>query len=154
MINSDIKMVESFKNLAKNISTFFDENLLKNADMSCSELSVLRAIYEEENEDKKMNITKLASSLEMTKSAASQLVSKLERKGFVKRKINLFDKKINYITLTNQARNKYESKIEEYKQVINKVSLEMGEEDSKELSRLLEKLSNIINSLGKDEVNA
>ena len=71
-------------------------------------------------DNKKMNITELASSLKITKSAASQIISKLEKKGFVKRKINLFDKKVNYITLTNKAKEKYKNKHEEYNK-INKI---------------------------------
>jgi len=91
-----------------------------------------------------MNITDLSNSLKITKSAVSQLVSKLEKKGFVRRKINLFDKKVNYITITEEARKGYEENTTKYNSVIEKVANEMGEKDSVELSRLLEKLSNII----------
>ena len=47
------------------------------------------------------------------------------------------------------ALKKYEDKRKEYNKAIFKVTSEMGEEDSKELTRLLEKLSNIICDLGK-----
>ena len=150
MADSNIQMIESFKNLAKNISSFFDNNLLKKEDITCSELSVLGVICENE----KMNVTDLANSLKISKSAVSQTLSKLEKKGYVKRKINLFDKKISYISLTENAKEKYEKKKEEYDSIINKVENQMGENDLKELSRLLAKLSDIIYDLGKDEVNA
>lgn len=154
MENKYIEIVESFKTLSKNIVIFFENNLLDNNDISCSELSVLNVICENEKKGKKVNLTEIANELKITKSAVSQSIAKLEKKGFLKRKINLFDKKVNYISLTKDALKKYESKRKEYDLVIKKVSDEMGENDSKELSRLLEKLSNIICNLGKGEVNA
>ena len=143
----EIQMVESFRLLTKNIVHFFENNLLNKANISCSELNVLKVLCESEKEDRKMNVTELANSLNMSKSAASQLVSKLEKKGFVKRKINLFDKKVNYISITDEARKGYEDNTIKYNEVIDKVIEKMGEEDSKQLSRLLEKLSDIIYNL-------
>jgi len=142
MENKNIHIVDSFRTLTKNIVNFFENDLLKKNDISCSELSLLKVLCESENE--KMNITDLSNSLKITKSAVSQLVSKLEKKGFVRRKINLFDKKVNYITITEEARKGYEENTTKYNSVIEKVANEMGEKDSVELSRLLEKLSNII----------
>lgn len=146
-IKQEIKIVESFRTLTKNIVAFFESNLLNKANISCSELNVLKVLCEGEKKDKKMNITELALSLDITKSAASQLVSKLEKKGFIKRKINLFDKKVNYIILTENAKKGYEENTIKYDEVVKKVVQEMGEKDSNELSRLLEKLSNIIYNL-------
>ena len=143
----ETQMVESFRLLTKNIVHFFENNLLNKANISCSELNVLKVLCESEKEDRKMNVTELANSLNMSKSAASQLVSKLEKKGFVKRKINLFDKKVNYISITDEARKGYEDNTIKYNEVIDKVIEKMGEEDSKQLSRLLEKLSDIIYNL-------
>ena len=143
------EMVESFKNLTKHIVSFFESNLFEKENISCSELSVLKVLCEGEKADKKMNVTELANALKMSKSAVSQLIAKLEKKGFVKRKINLFDKKINYISVTEEARSAYENNHKKYNEVVKKVVDQMGKTDSKELSRLLEKLSNIISELGE-----
>lgn len=143
------EMVESFKNLTKNIVSFFESNLFDKDNISCSELSVLKVLCESEKENKKMNVTELAALLKMSKSAVSQLIAKLEKKGFVKRKMNLFDKKINYISISDDARNSYEHNQKKYSEVVNQVVEQMGEEDSKELSRLLQKLSDIIYNLGE-----
>lgn len=144
------EMIDSFKILTKNIISFFENNLFKESDIGCSELNVIKSIYEYNKVDKKLNVTELAHLLKMSKSAVSQSISKLERKGLVKRKINLFDKKVNYITLTEHAICEYENKQKEYNEMVVKVSNQMGEKDVKELSRLLEKLSDIINVLGKE----
>lgn len=147
MENKKIEIVESFRFFSKNIANFFENHVLKKNDVNCSELSLLKVLYDGETKDKKMNVTEIASSLKISKSATSQLVSKLDKKGFVKRKINLFDKKINYITLTSNAKKWYEESTEKYNSIVEKVAENMGEEDSKELSRLLEKLSCIIYNL-------
>lgn len=149
METKDIQMVDSFKNLTKNIVNFFENNLYEKYDVSCSELSLLKVIYQSEQENKKINVTELSANLKMTKSAVSQLISKLEKKSLIKRKINIFDKKINYITLTEQAKVSYENSQKKYSEIVNKVLEKMGENDSKDLSRLLEKLSGIIKNLGE-----
>ena len=149
MEDKSIQIVESFRLLTKNIANFFENNLLKKANISCSELNVLKLLCESEKEEKKMNVTELAVALKITKSATSQLVSKLERKGFVKRKINLFDKKMYYISVTEEAKKGYEENIVKYNKVIEKVADEMGDKDSEELSKLLGKLSNIIYNIGE-----
>lgn len=154
MQNEDIRMVESFKKLSKSITDFFENNLLDKADISCSELKILETILKKGKENEKVNVTEIANELKISKSAVSQSITKLEKKGYIKRKINLFDKKINYFILTEEAICKYEIKQKEYDQAINKVSKKMGEKDSEELSRLLMKLSNIINELRKEEINA
>ena len=153
-MNNEIEIVESFRTLAKNIVNFFENNLQKTNDISCSELSALEVLYNYNNENKKMNVTELANILNITKSAASQLVSKLERKNFIKRKINLFDKKINYISINDESKKIYQKKKEEYKEIVNKVIDKMGEQDSQKLSSLLKKLSDIIYGLGKGDINA
>lgn len=142
-MNREIKMIESFRLLAKNIVTFFENNLLTKFNISCSELAVLKLLCENEG----VNITEVALSLRITKSAASQLVSKLERKGFVKRNRNIFDKKVNCLYATEIAKQQYIENSNKYNDVIKEVADKMGEEDSNELSRLLEKLSGVIYSL-------
>ena len=147
----EFQMVDSFKNLAKSIGAYFDNTLLDNINISCSELSILGLICESEKKNKKINITEISNKLKITKSAVSQSISKLEKKGFVKRKINLFDKKINYLSVTKETMKQSDKKHIEHEKMINNVINKMGEEDSKELSRLLNKLENIINELGKVE---
>lgn len=145
----NIEIVDSFKNLTKNIVSFFESNLFKKDHISCSELSVLKALYESENRNVRMNITDLSSSLKMSKSAVSQLISKLEKKGYIKRNINLIDRKINYLYITEDVKEIYQNNQKKYSQIVNEVVKKMGEIDSKELSRLLGKLSNIICDLGE-----
>ncbi len=154
MKNKEVEIVESFRCLAKNIVNFFENDLHKKTDINCSELKVLGVLYDFQKEESKINVTELANILKITKSAASQLITKLEKKGLVKRNLNLFDKKINYISINKEAIETYEKKRKEYEEVVDNVVTKMGDNDCKELSRLLNKLSNIIYKLGKDDLCA
>lgn len=154
MLSKDLNMIEVFKNLTKSLTNFFDVTSLKKENISCSEFRILEIICENAKGNKKVNVTEIANELRISKSAVSQSVSKLEKKGLIKRKINIFDQKINYISLSNNSIKKYEEIKEIYINEANKVLNEMGIDDSKELSRLLDKLNNIINELGKDDVCA
>lgn len=147
-----IELVESFKGLTKSIVNFFENTLLKSSNVSCSELSVINSLIEAEMVDKKMNITELAHSLKITKSATSQLVSKLEKKGYIKRKINLFDKKVNYLIVTEEGKKECLNNKDTIDKIAKLVNIKMGDDDSSELSRLLEKLSTIIKELEGEDI--
>jgi DNA-binding MarR family transcriptional regulator len=146
----DIDMVESFRNLTKSITNFFEEKLLKDSAISCSELSIIKSIHDNSLKERKVNVTEIASDLHMSKSAVSQLIAKLEKKGLVKRKLNLLDKKINYIVVSKKAITIYDKTKEDAKEIILSVVNKMGEKDSIELCKLLDKLSAVINDEGED----
>lgn len=147
----DIDMVESFRNLTKSITNFFEEKLLKDSAISCSELSIIKSIHDNSLKERKVNVTEIASDLHMSKSAVSQLIAKLEKKGLVKRKLNLLDKKINYIVVSKKAITIYDKTKEDAKEIILSVVNKMGEKDSIELCKLLDKLSVVINDEWEDE---
>lgn len=151
MAENELSIIESFRNLTKNIVACFENHLLGENKLSCSELNLLGIICESGKNDKKINVTELANLLKITKSATSQLVAKLEKKGLVKKKISIFDKKINYITLADGVMEEYEKSQKEYNEIVRKVHEKLGENDIKELSRLLDKLSGIIRDIRKDE---
>ena len=148
---ANIDMVDSFKILTKNIVSLFEDKIFSDTELSCSDLSIIRNIYDAESEKRKINVTELSQELKMSKSAVSQTAFKLERKGIIKRNINLFDKKICYFSLTDKAKRMYESKINEYSKMVNKVNEEMGEEDVRKLSSLLIKLSDIVERLERND---
>lgn len=144
------EMINSFKSLTNNIKSLFDSNILNNIDLSLSELKVLEVI-EENNE---VNVSKIASGLRISKSAVSQIVSKLEKKGCIYRKVDEKNKKINYLYLTDNSQNVYRDKKYKCKEIIEKVVKKLGDENILKLSELLNQLSNVIESIGKDDICA
>lgn len=85
-----------------------------------SELRMLGEIFAAKREGKRLISTQLADRLNVTRSAVSQMVNKLEKGGIVKRVADDVDRKIAYIELSEIAQEKYE-------QAKNQACGELGE---------------------------
>ena len=72
-----------------------------------SEVRMLSEIFTAQSEGKRLISTQLADRLNITRSAISQMVNKLEKMGVVNRIPDEVDKKIAYIELSNLAHEKY-----------------------------------------------
>lgn len=72
-----------------------------------SELRLLGEIFTAKREGKRLISTQLADRLNITRSAISQMVNKLEKGGIVKRVPDAVDRKIAYIELSESAQEKY-----------------------------------------------
>ena len=72
-----------------------------------SELRLLGEIFTAKREGKRLISTQLADRLNITRSAISQMVNKLEKGGIVKRVPDAVDRKIAYIELSECAQEKY-----------------------------------------------
>lgn len=152
-INKDtMKMIDSFKKLSESIKMMFDNNILHNIELSISELKLLETIDSYNSENKLVNTSDLANSLNISKSAVSQCVNKLEKKGYLERKINLKDKKIGYLYLTDECKIKCEDKKIVCENIINRVVEELGEKNIIDLSILLNELSDVIEKIREEKV--
>lgn len=70
--------------------------------------------------------TRLADRLGITRSAVSQIVSKLEKAGVVRRVPDETDKKIAYVEMTEKAMEAYSGIIERYADFVGRVIVHMG----------------------------
>ncbi|MBQ2740105.1 MAG: MarR family transcriptional regulator [Clostridia bacterium] len=70
--------------------------------------------------------TRLADRLGITRSAVSQIVSKLEKEGVVRRVPDETDKKIAYVEMTEKAAEAYSGIMEQYANFVGKVIVHMG----------------------------
>ena len=86
----------------ENITLVDRKNCLNN-----SELRMLGEIFSANREGKRLISTQLADRLNLTRSAISQMVNKLEKDGVVKRVPDEIDRKIAYIELSEIAYEKY-----------------------------------------------
>lgn len=82
--------------------------------------------------------TQLARSLEVTRSAVSQMVNKLVNEGIVKRVPDKIDRKIAYIELTDEALEIYQKERKAYCATLDKVIGKMGKENFEKMSELIE----------------
>ena len=79
----------------------------RNTCLNDSELRMLGEIFMAKREGKRLISTQLADRLNITRSAISQMVNKLEKDGIVQRVPDEIDRKIAYIELSELAQEKY-----------------------------------------------
>lgn len=82
--------------------------------------------------------TQLARSLEVTRSAVSQMVNKLANEGIVQRVPDKVDRKIAYIELTDEALEIYRKERKAYCATLDKVIDRMGKENFEKMNELIE----------------
>lgn len=113
-----------------------------------SEYRALGIIYEEMKRSKEntegIKTSELALKLKISKPAVSKLVSSLEEHGYIVRSAGKADKRTTFIALTEEGKRKTEALIQQMDCIIQRILKKMGEEDSKELVRLLKKVYTII----------
>lgn len=103
-------------------------------DMSKTEFRLLREVLLEERSGRKIISSELARRLRVTRSAVSQIVSKLEEQNILQRIPSHEDKKIAYIGLSPQAKEILEERFMFMDLLIRKTIERYGE---KRLERLI-----------------
>lgn len=97
--------------------------------------------------------TQIADYLNVTRSAVSQTVSRLEARGYICRESSDTDKKISYICLSEREEQKFERDMEREREIIAAVTAEMGEAQLDELSVLGNKFFRTVRMVKQREEN-
>lgn len=93
-----------------------------------TEMQLIKEILRAKETGGRMISSRLAKVLGITRSAVSQMVSKLEAKNVVKRVPDDKDRKIAYIELSDTARAQYEDMKERVNAILSSVIGELGDE--------------------------
>lgn len=112
-----------------------------NANLTQTEFRLIREIVMEREVGKQIISSELARRLNITRSAVSQLVTKLEKRGIVKRTSSPTDRKIFYVELSDSSIAVFEKLCDEANELINKVIAEFGEDKADRLIELAEELA-------------
>lgn len=86
------------------------------------------------------SITVLADRLKVSKTTVSKLIRCMEEKGYVQRRTDSDDRRITYIQLTEQGKKLTRSCILSNKKSLVDMIDRIGEEDTNELIRILNKI--------------
>ena len=117
-----VEQVESIK--------FFE----KSATLSKTEFRLLREVITEREKGEEIISSELARRLGITRSAISQIVTKLENRGILVRAAAEDDKKIAYIRLSEQSVALYEEQCRQANELMNEVTKKFGVTRTKRLS--------------------
>ena len=93
-----------------------------------TELRLIGEILNAKYIGKRLISTQLAKLLEVTRSAISQIVSRLEKQGVLKRVADDVDRKIAYIELTDEALASYDADLKVYVNSTDKLVQKFGTE--------------------------
>lgn len=113
-----------------------------------SELKMLKMIKMNSSETEGVKVSTLSELLDISKSAVSQMINALEDKGYVERVTTKSDRRVVYVRLTENGEERLAMELKTFLQGMDKVFKKMGEDDTEELLRLLEKLYSIVCEYG------
>ncbi len=119
------KAVEAVANLK-----FFGDS----AKLSRTEFKLLREVVSERTKGRDIISSELARRLGITRSAVSQLVTKLEERGIVVRTAAPDDKKIAYIRLSDNSLATYEEQCRELNELLENCANKFGKDRMQRLS--------------------
>ncbi len=116
-----------------------------------TELRLITEVILAKCENRRIISTQLAKRLNVTRSAVSQIVNRLETQGIVRRIADDVDKKIAYVEFTGEAEETYEKELDEAAKFIGKLVEKFGKEKLDTLLALSEEFSQTAHELRNAE---
>lgn len=114
--------------------------------VSIPEMMIFRIISEheetapkEEAAVREITVGEIAKKMDITKSAVSQSINKLEENGLIERYMKRDDRRITYVRLTDRGRERRRKNFSEAVRLLDRVEGVMGVGDMQTLTKLLEK---------------
>ena len=114
-----------------------------------SELRLIAEILLAKEQGKRYISTQLADRLNVTRSAISQIVQRLEKEGVLKRTLKTPANKIAYVELSDSALVEYESAVSVAAEFAGSVVNAFGEEKMQQLLTLSDEFAKTVESLKK-----
>ncbi len=121
--------------------------LLKERDLTVSQLFVLLALYEMGDSTPQ----ELSIKLALNGSNLTGILNRLEDKGFIERRINESDKRSFVVSLTDKAKKMKDELWSIYEEVNGELRSALSQEEIEELSRIMEKLEKRANEMIKKQ---
>jgi len=121
-------------------------NSTHTSELPRSEIMMLKMIKLNTAETEGVTISTLGELLEISKPAVSQMINVLEDKGYVERMTTKNDRRIVYVRLTENGKQRLAKELQSLLKGMTQIFDKMGEEDTEDLLRLLEKLYLIVSA--------
>lgn len=118
-----------------------------------TEFRLIREIVMEKEQGKNIISSELARRLGITRSAVSQLVTKLEERDIVKRTASPTDRKIAYVCLSDSALAIFDKQCAQANDFVERVVAKFGEERINFLIEEYDKLVEAVNETKKEMQN-
>lgn len=142
-----IKLINAAKEL-ENLDFFMGK-----ATLTRTEFRLVQEVVEESERGKNIISSELARRLGITRSAISQIVTKLEQKNIVKRTAAKYDKKIAYICLSDYAATMFRKQCENANAIMEEIEARFGKERLEKFMAEYDELREVFRDVKKDMSN-
>lgn len=133
------ELLDAFSNLKRtNFNCMFPKD-----DLSHNERMILFIIHNL-NKDDKISLSIIRDKMKLAPSTITPIISSLEKRGFIERKIDESDRRNIYICLSNIGRRFTEKVDNELKNMLYEYIKYMGKNDTNEIIRLIKKTRKFI----------
>ena len=139
-INNAVKVYEIMEKFRRNM---IGKKIA--SDIPRSEFALLKLVQTSRTKGEDVTISYISDHLEISRSAVSQMINHLEEKGYIERISTKNDRRLVYVRLTKGGEGFIAERYQKFLQSMTKIFNRMGEKDTEELLRLLEKLYDIVN---------
>lgn len=109
-----------------------------------TEIRLISEILNAKYIGKRLISTQLAKRLDVTRSAISQIVNRLEKQGVLKRVADEVDRKIAYIELTDEAFEAYKEDLALYVNAVGRIVEKFGVKRFEEMCALFNEFYNLV----------
>jgi len=141
-----IQTMFNIKNMNKRI---FHSSKLSPSDMSV--LGIITLLKFQNSDDHNIQMSDISNKLNISKSALTQIINKLEEADLVERVYLKSDRRSTFLKLTDSGNELFENEKKYLHSTIKIVFEKMGEKESEEFIRLVKKFISILLD-GKEEI--
>lgn len=113
---------------------------MSNSNLSMNEMHMIDFIGKFQSNG--VSISDIAEELDITRPSATIAVSKLERKGYVKKKNSMEDKRVVYVVLTEEGVRIMDLHSKYHKEMVNGIGNKFSNTEKKYLMEVIQKLNN------------
>jgi DNA-binding MarR family transcriptional regulator len=113
-------------------------------------IPLINVLIEMQEENQKWNLSEIAKRLGITKAAVSKKICLLEKKKLITRYFEPHDRKNAYVKLTQQSEIMFNKWDAQFAIMIDKVIEKLGEEETILFISLLQKVTNVIDSIQEE----
>jgi DNA-binding MarR family transcriptional regulator len=89
-------------------------------------------------------VSRLSELLQISRPTASQTISALEEKGFIRRTVSPADRRAVYISLTGEGQAVFRERMARYSGILNEIINKVGREEVDQLLATCDRLRNVV----------
>ncbi|WP_372757972.1 MarR family winged helix-turn-helix transcriptional regulator [Lactococcus lactis] len=147
------ELVQSIFRFKKLASKGFGMDLINNNNqLNITELMLINEISDNTlNSEENVGISDVKEFLSVSKPAVSQMLSSLEKRGFLVRDVDKNNRRNVIVTLTDTGREVLSVELENFNIKLKKIISHLGEDDVKQMIEIVNRMILITNELNSEE---